>query len=122
MVVLFRKTYEIKKEKKIMSKNIKKRNILFIALFLTLFSIISSSYDINLNQKLNAFAQTPDSFYDPGAGPIPEDNSTDLGNGPIPKDNSSPPAIPEFGPLAMMITAISVFGVIALSSKFRSQF
>ena len=68
----------------------KTRKIFFTVMLFSLSAIISSSYsNFDLNQKSNAFAQTSDPFTDPGAGPIPEDNSTYIGNGPIPEDNST---------------------------------
>ena len=86
----------------------KARKIFFSMMLFSLSVVIMYSYDnIDLDQKLNAFAQTssstgngtspvPDNAYaNIGNGPIPEDNSTDIGNGPIPEDNSvNPPVWP----------------------------
>ena len=101
---------------------VKARKIFFAILLFSLSTIISSSYsNFDSNQKSIAFAQTPGSpvpentYTDPGAGPIPEDNSTDnIGNGPIPEDNptsldnSTNPGLPDFGNLTSTGAPIDV--------------
>ena len=68
----------------------KSRKIFFTILLFSLSAIIlSSCSNFYSNQKSSAFAQTYDPSTDPGAGPIPEDNSTYIASGPIPEDNST---------------------------------